>query len=148
MSSAIVKKCLELFKDDLKTETPTSVKKKKKTVDAMKLISSKNTGTWKELRRLQKQQRSQRRKQTKQTKSLIEIYQDRQHGDFTEHNISMLQKLSHAGKLKTNQAKMILEQNDRHRRRPKTEERKTEEKSIFTDKDFEKFEQEYNFTSQ
>ncbi|XP_060574069.1 uncharacterized protein LOC132731814 [Ruditapes philippinarum] len=143
MSSSLVKQSLSLFEDDLIRE-PTQ---KKKTKDPMSLISTKKKGVRKELRKLQTQK--QRISAAKRSSHLpINVSQVPEIHDYTDSSIKILTRLSQLDSSSKNTAKSISEHHRKKKRRKTTASKETkavEEKSAFSDKDFEAFAKDFDF---
>ncbi|CAH1273771.1 RPS19BP1 [Branchiostoma lanceolatum] len=146
MSASLVRKALDLFKDDLIEDSKAGTKGKKKAQplqNPTELISTNKRGVRKQLKRLQRG----RRRETltvkdKVTVSAIEQYKRQKKEDHTLDNLRYIR--SFKTKVNRNVGEKILE----HRRgrlakdQPKKK-RKTKETTVFSEEDFLKFEAEY-----
>lgn len=149
MSASLVKQSLSLFEDDLAKSTLYG--QKKKSADPLKLIGTRKKGVKKELERLKKQQ--QKNKQVKFKKS------DSSRGnapswcpeeiDYTEESVKALQKLERTKVMDKGTASMILDHHQKNvvrvREKPKHKPTRTDNKTAFTDSDFDKFLKEFDF---
>ncbi|KAL8576701.1 hypothetical protein ACOMHN_025174 [Nucella lapillus] len=148
MSQSVLKEALQLMQEDLNpTDVSTLQGKKRKTKNAMKLISTSRNGVWKELRRVQKQEQDRlKRKRDKKPdfKSAIEKYREEQLVRRVTEKPSTSSAEMNPSYLKN--AKTVLEYHLKHQNRGKqTGETEEEESTVFTDRDFDKFEEEYDF---
>ncbi|XP_045213382.1 active regulator of SIRT1-like [Mercenaria mercenaria] len=144
MSTSLVKQSLSLFDDDLNQEPA----KKKKTKDPMSLISTKKKGVRKELRKLQQEKQ---RKVPRKTSGLSTYndYQDPGCFDYTDKSVEILTRLSQLDSANKKAASTISEHHGKKRRRkaaPAKDNKTDEEKSAFSEKDFEAFSKEFDFS--
>ncbi|ESO89011.1 hypothetical protein LOTGIDRAFT_228955 [Lottia gigantea] len=149
MSSDLVKRGLELFNDqiELPNERKAKEKKSRKVKDGMRLINSNKHGVWKQLRQLHVEQAhdTKKKKLLKKTKSRLEEYKDNQEKDHTKSNVKIFKQISSVGKIKSVYSKKIIEQHQRKLSKDMPKEMNEESDTVFTDRDFDKFEEEYDF---
>ncbi|XP_050394566.2 active regulator of SIRT1 [Patella vulgata] len=150
MSSEMVKRSLQLFDDQIKQKTggnSHSSKKNKNIKDGMKLISTNKQGVWKELRHLHKTYaiESKKKRKLKKKISTLEEYREKADKDHTKKNVKLLKQVSNVGKVKSVYCKKILEQHQRKLAKDLPQESREEPDSVFTDRDFDQFEQEYDY---
>ncbi|KAK7112077.1 active regulator of SIRT1-like [Littorina saxatilis] len=149
MSHSIVKQALQLVQEDLQTEgdepSSSSKGKKRKIKNAMKLIKTDRKGVWKELRRLQKQEQEKIKSKFEKPnfKSSIEKFQE----DQVVLQAKKGQRPQATKAQPSKNAKKVFEHHLKHfnRRNASKELKQEEETTVFTDKDFDKFEEEYDF---
>ncbi|CAH1794775.1 unnamed protein product [Owenia fusiformis] len=147
MSASLVRKGLELFKDDLMTEKErekAKKRKKKSLEDPMKLISTKKSGVAKQLRHL-KQQHAKKQQTTvkdKHIKSAIEEYKRKRNYDSTADNLYYMTKLKDPTHSKASET---IYNHKRKKPIEKSQDSGKSERTLFTDRDFDTFEKEYDF---
>ncbi|PVD38509.1 hypothetical protein C0Q70_01124 [Pomacea canaliculata] len=131
------------MEDDLVAQIPGSSGscKKRKTKDAMKLIKTNRKGVWKELRKLQKkeQQKVKNKLSMLSFKSAVEKFQDDKSKELTRAYPDEVPV-----EKKNVYSKKVLQYHMQNFNRRKAEEPKKEEKTVFTDRDFDRFEEEYD----
>ncbi|XP_017548414.1 ribosomal protein S19 binding protein 1 [Pygocentrus nattereri] len=145
MSASMIRKGLELLSSDLK-DAGKSQKKSSQKVSVMDQISSNKKGVRKQIRQLQAHSRSAKSKTTvkdKRVKNALEEYRKKQKKSQLKSNLKYFLATSY----KTNEyhTKTILKQNTGRlsRHRPDKPVRKPQEKSIFTEEEFQRFQEEY-----
>ncbi|XP_076457913.1 uncharacterized protein LOC143291734 [Babylonia areolata] len=146
MSQPVLKQVLHLMQEDLNPAGESSKGKKHKTKNAMKLIKTSRKGVWKELRRLQKREQEHmksKRDKRPDFKSSIEKYQEEQLVSKVKEKAASKPVVANPSHIKN--AQKVLEFHLRHSGQMKQETEKKEEGTVFTDRDFDKFEQEYDF---
>ncbi|XP_077980712.1 active regulator of SIRT1-like [Glandiceps talaboti] len=149
MSASLVRKGLDLFSDDVKTDSEKSSKKKKSKhgpPDNMRLISTNRKGVKKQLKRLQMNEGFKKHKTTvkdKKTKSAIDSYWKCVPADNTEDNLRYM--LHHpSSSMDSHTFTQILSHHDSQKNRSKAEpEMKKEDTTIFDEEDFNIFDKEY-----
>lgn len=139
MSKALLKKSLEMFKDDLQSEVGSSSKKKKSS-DPMKKITTNRKGVRKALQRLKQREQKDRLLQlnNKRQRTAADDYADMQDYDMTEENITQIQRLSAVSKTTKFASEKILEyhRGKLAKDRPPEEEKAPEPKSVLFDDDW------------
>ncbi|KAL3877511.1 hypothetical protein ACJMK2_035209 [Sinanodonta woodiana] len=140
MSNLLVRQCLALFEEDFKQENVTP--KRKKSNNPMKLISTKKWGVKKELQKL----KTRPKKKTSTSKA----YKTRKDEDYTDDCLCNLQRLSanvaSAQTIKAAEAVVEREKN-RLSKNMKIEKKPKDESTVFTDRDFDGFEEDDSFFS-
>ncbi|KAK3591338.1 hypothetical protein CHS0354_028446 [Potamilus streckersoni] len=146
MSNFHVRQSLALFEEEFKQENVTP--KRKKSNDPMKLISTRKWGVKKELQKLKTRQR--KKTSTSSRSSLIEAYKTTKDADYTDDCLSILQRLSaEAGSTQTTKAAEAVVEREKCRlsKNMRIEKKPKDESTVFTDRDFDRFEEEDNFFS-
>ncbi|XP_078611697.1 active regulator of SIRT1-like [Branchiostoma floridae x Branchiostoma japonicum] len=146
MSASLVRKALDLFKDDLiedGTEGPKGKRKAQTSQNPAELISTNRRGVRKQLRRLQRgRRRDDLTVKDKITVSAIEQYKRQQKEDHTKDNLRYIR--SFKTKVDRSLEEKILEhQRGRLAKNQPKKKRKTKETTVFSEEDFLKFEAEY-----
>ncbi|XP_019614850.1 PREDICTED: active regulator of SIRT1-like [Branchiostoma belcheri] len=146
MSASLVRKALELFKDDLIEDSKEGTKGKRKSQTPQNprdLISTNRRGVKKQLKRLQNhRQRDHLTVKDKITVSAIEQYKRQQKEDHTAENLRFMR--SFKTKVDRNlEEKILAHQRGRLAKNQPKKKRKTKETSVFSEDDFLKFEAEY-----
>lgn len=149
MSKAILKKEIDLFKEDLscnagKTEKITGKKMTHK--DPMRRITTNKKGVKKELKKLKCQPLHKLPAIIKKQKLAVEESYKYRKEDKTHSNLTFLEKLKKLDSTPSSTVNKILVHNKGNlsKNKPQDDSEK-EEKSIFSDNDFDKFEKEYDW---
>ncbi|KAL7890805.1 hypothetical protein AOLI_G00002810 [Acnodon oligacanthus] len=145
MSASMIKKGLELLSNDLK-DAGKSQKKSSQKVSVMDQISSNKKGVRKQIRRLRARNRAAKSKTTVKDKRVInalEEYRKKQKKSKLNSNLKYFLATSY--KTSEHHTKMILKQNTGRLSRHQEDKpvRKPQEKSIFTEEEFQRFQEEY-----
>eukprot|EP00058_Branchiostoma_floridae_P013691 XP_002599179.1 hypothetical protein BRAFLDRAFT_117401 [Branchiostoma floridae] len=143
MSASLVRKALDLFKDDLIEDGAEGTKGKRKAQNPAELIGTNRRGVRKQLRRLQRgRRRDDLTVKDKITVSAIEQYKRQQKEDHTKDNLRYIR--SFKTKVDRHLEEKILEhQRGRLAKNQPKKKRKTKETTVFSEDDFLKFEAEY-----
>ncbi|KAG5278808.1 hypothetical protein AALO_G00102980 [Alosa alosa] len=148
MSASMVRRGLELLSEDLKdVHSGQKQKKRKAGASARDLISSNRQGVSKQLRRLQGHQGAAKSKATvkdKRVKSAIDEYRKKQAKSHLSSNLQYFLGTSHSTKQSATQK--IVNQNSGRQSRYRPDRpavKPKEEKSIFTEDEFQQFQKEY-----
>ncbi|XP_030638440.1 active regulator of SIRT1 [Chanos chanos] len=149
MSASLIRRGLELLSDDIKDTGKDKKKKGKSTqkVQIMDLISSNREGVCKQVRRLQGRSGAGKSKATvknKHIRSALDEYRKKQKKSHLGSNLEYF--LGAKEKTQENNTKKILLQNSgrQSRNQPDVPVKKPqEEKSLFTEEQFQKFQKEY-----
>ncbi|XP_013383345.1 active regulator of SIRT1-like [Lingula anatina] len=152
MSASLVRKGLELFKDDLETLQDSNSPKKGKSEKSDSTSSRNLLGTNKKGVKKQKERLTQKPNKNKVTikgkklKSVVEEYRKNKPKDNTTDNLYFLQLLSNSHKPHSSVVEKIMEQHRGKLAKDRPPEPVVkEEGSVFTDRDFDKFEEEYDW---
>ncbi|XP_036425948.1 ribosomal protein S19 binding protein 1 [Colossoma macropomum] len=145
MSASMIRKGLELLSNDLK-DAGKSHKKSSQKVSVMDQISSNKKGVRKQIRRLQAHSRAAKSKTTvkdKRVKNALEEYRKKQKKSQLKSNLKYFLGTSY--KINEHHTKTILKQNTGRlsRHQPDKPVKKPQEKSIFTEEEFQRFQEEY-----
>ncbi|KAK2857536.1 hypothetical protein Q7C36_005455 [Tachysurus vachellii] len=147
MSISLLKRGLELLNADLKV-VPKEQKKKKspRKTSVMDQISTNKQGVRKQVRRLQTHNTTRKNNATvknKQIKNALEEYRKKQKKSQLDHNLKYFLGTSY--KMKESCTKKIVQQNAGRQSRyhPEKPIKKQEKRSIFTEAEFQKFQEEY-----
>ncbi|KAM9483402.1 active regulator of SIRT1 isoform 1-T1 [Clarias gariepinus] len=121
-------------------------KKRTKKASVMEQISTNKQGVRKQIRRLQAHKTSRKNKATvkdKQIRNALEEYKKKQKKSQLDSNLQYFLKTTH--KMQETCTNKIVQQNAGRlsRHQPEKRVKKQEEQSIFTEAEFQKFEQEY-----
>ncbi|KAM4722161.1 active regulator of SIRT1 [Rhinophrynus dorsalis] len=147
MSTSLLRKGLELLGTERSDKKRLGSKKKNVSASGKReLLSSHKTGVKKQLSRIKQQGQQHNQRATvkgRVIKSAVEEFKKRSKNDNLQHNLKYM--LGFQSVTKKDVVKKILKQNrgriskDRQMKRQK----KIEEKSVFSDADFKRFEMEY-----
>ncbi|KAF7711190.1 ribosomal protein S19 binding protein 1 [Silurus meridionalis] len=146
MSISVLKRGLELLNEDLKGTTKGQKKKNPKKTSVMDQISTNKQGVKKQIRRLQANNKTRKNKATvkdKQIRNALEEYQKKQKKSQLSSNLEYF--LESSCKTQDSCTKKIVQQNvgRQSRYHPEKPVKKQEKQSIFTEAEFQKFQQEY-----
>ncbi|KAK3556721.1 hypothetical protein QTP70_015080 [Hemibagrus guttatus] len=147
MSISLLKRGLELLNEDLKVVTKGQKKKKStKKASVMDQISTNKQGVRKQIRRLQAHNTTRKNKATvknKQIKDALEEYRKKQKKSHLDSNLQYF--LGNSYKMQESCTKKIVQQNTGRlsRHQPEKPVKKQEKQSIFTEAEFQKFQEEY-----
>ncbi|KAL5018330.1 hypothetical protein ScPMuIL_004052 [Solemya velum] len=147
MSASLVRQALALFEEDTPTEDKHS-SKKKKTPDSSSFLGTNKQGVQKKRKLLrEKQNRELVMRKKKQTRSVVDEYLSSCPEDRTEENLYYLQKLSAHKTTPSGASETVLNHHRGKLAKDRTAPAEAQESlSIFTDRDFDKFEEEYDFS--
>lgn len=139
MSASLVKKSLDLFKDDLDDGS----KKKKKKGSSSQAIGTNRQGVRKKLSKLKKREQIERstKLRTKQLKTAVDDVNKRKSRDQTEANLDMILQFSTIGSLNAGTSQKILKQSKSRLARdqsPTKEEENSYQSILFSDRQFDK----------
>ncbi|XP_069123783.1 active regulator of SIRT1-like [Argopecten irradians] len=149
MSAAITQQCLHMFDDDFDDGKT----KKTRTKGTIADLGTSKKGVQKRRQQLKKHQkrRQEENKSMKNklfVKSTIEEYKQQQAEDWTDDSINRIQEMSKVCKTSSKITQAIVAQNrGRLSKNNPLPEAEQESSTVFTDRDFDKFEKEYDFFS-
>ncbi|XP_020375101.1 ribosomal protein S19 binding protein 1 isoform X2 [Rhincodon typus] len=147
MSAALVRKGLELMSQDLrdKGRSRKAIPRHTSSADRLHLVNTNKKGTKKQLKSLQGQgkNKSKATVKGKVVKSALEEYWKKKAADHTEENLQYMLGARFLTESKVTKKVLNYSQGRKAKDRPEEKEVKKEEKSIFTESDFRKFEREY-----
>ncbi|KAB5584520.1 hypothetical protein PHYPO_G00108490 [Pangasianodon hypophthalmus] len=146
MSISVLKRGLELLNEDLKGVAKGQKKKSTKKASMMDQISTNKQGVRKQIRRLQTHNTARKNKATvkdKQLRNALEEYRKKQKKSQLSSNMQYFLGTSY--KMQESCAKKIVQQNvgRQSRHQPEKPVKKQEKQSIFTEAEFQKFQEEY-----
>ncbi|KAI4893907.1 hypothetical protein NFI96_013428 [Prochilodus magdalenae] len=148
MSASMIRRGLELLSNDLKVTGKSQQKKKNNSqkVSVMDQISSNKQGVRRQIRRLQAHSRSAKSKTTvkdKRIRNALEEYRKKQKKSQLNSNLKYF--LESCSTTNDRDTKTILKHNTgrQSRHRPNKPVKKQEKKSLFTEEEFQKFQEEY-----
>ncbi|XP_060774828.1 ribosomal protein S19 binding protein 1 [Neoarius graeffei] len=148
MSSSLLKRGLELFNEDPKGAAKVHQKKKKKSTkkaSVMDQISTNKQGVRKRLRRVQgrKSRKNKVMVKDKRIRNALELYRKKQKKSQLDANLRYFLKNSY--KMEESCTKKIAEQSvgRQSRHKPEKPVKKREKRPIFTEAEFQKFQEEY-----
>ncbi|XP_017336220.1 ribosomal protein S19 binding protein 1 [Ictalurus punctatus] len=146
MSISLLRRGLELLNEDLKGVAKGPKKKCTKKASVMDQISTNKQGVRKQLRRLQPHNTTRKNKATvkdKQIRNALEEYRKKQKKSQLNSNLQYF--LGNSYKMQTSCTQKIVHQNvgRQSRHQPEKPVKKQEKQSIFTEAEFQKFQEEY-----
>ncbi|XP_066519736.1 ribosomal protein S19 binding protein 1 [Hoplias malabaricus] len=146
MSASIIRRGLELLSDDIKVAGKSQKKKNSQTKSVMDQISSNKQGVRKQIRLLRTHGKAPKSKTTvkdKHIKNALEEYRKKQKKNQLSSNLEYFLGTSY--KTQETHTKKILHQNTGRlsREQPDKKVVKPKEKSVFTEEEFQKFQEEY-----
>ncbi|XP_033757125.1 active regulator of SIRT1-like [Pecten maximus] len=150
MSAAITQQCLQMFDDDLVDDDLISTSRSR---GKSKGLGTSKKGVQKRRKLLKKQQKRRQEenlvmKNRTFVKSVIEEYKQQQAEDWTDDSVNRIQEMSKVCKTSPKVTQAIVEQSrGRLARNNPLPEAEQEPGTVFTDRDFDKFEKEYDFFS-
>ncbi|XP_073500367.1 active regulator of SIRT1 [Phyllobates terribilis] len=146
MSAAMIRKGLELLGSDSRDNNMSSLKKRKAEKNQQTTLSSHKIGMKKQRRRLKQQgvpQNQRASAKDRVIRSAVEEYKKRTAQDYLAQNLEYMRG-SQAVARKVSCSKILAQHSGRKARDQRgEEEKKVQEKSMFTDQDFKKFQKEY-----
>ncbi|XP_077134300.1 active regulator of SIRT1 isoform X1 [Ranitomeya variabilis] len=146
MSAAMIRKGLELLGSDSTDNNMSSFKRKRGGKNQPTTLSSHKIGMKKQRKRLKQQgvpQNQRASAKDRVIKSAVEEYKKRTAQDYLAHNLEYMLG-SQAVARKVSCSKILTQHSGRKARdRHGEEEKRVQEKSMFTDQDFKKFQKEY-----
>ncbi|GFO00599.1 active regulator of sirt1-like [Plakobranchus ocellatus] len=153
MSLDLVSRSLDL---DLEKDTNDQRKKQKNGSKRMPgsqnvtgLITTNRQGLRRELSKVERKQKKKaaEKKKKQKLKSRIEKYQEEHGQDYTQSNVEALKLIADLGKVSSDIAEKILYQHPCRLSRDVKQKSKEDESTPFSEKDFEKFAQDYTSSS-
>ncbi|XP_014674526.1 PREDICTED: active regulator of SIRT1-like [Priapulus caudatus] len=147
MSSSLIRKGLELFKDDLQLSDSKPNKQKSRPLSKEQILGTCKQGQKNKLKRMKRKQ-MQAAANNKVIKSAFEEHKKRALPDYTKDNLYFI-KMLEQNKIKSSKVDKILEQHSRKQIRDTEGQTSAEtkpESTVFDESDFSKFEKEFNFT--
>ncbi|KAG8556603.1 hypothetical protein GDO81_018130 [Engystomops pustulosus] len=147
MSAALLRRGLELLASDSAANNQSGLKKKQGGKNQKAVLSSHKTGMKKQLRKLKQQgvpQNQRASAKNRVIKSAVEEYKKRQSQDHLAQNLKYI-RLSAKNMVAEGVCKRILSHHSgrKSKDQQKTKKKKVQQKSVFTDQDFQKFQREY-----
>ncbi|KAF6032590.1 hypothetical protein EB796_009191 [Bugula neritina] len=158
MSHSLIRRGLDLYKDDLQGNTDSSrkishCKQKLTEKELIKMVGTNKKGFRRKLKRLQAKQNATTLKD-KKLKSQPDLYESYTRHDNTDSNIKALNLMRLLNK---DEQKVIAMAAEKHEAKSSKQRRRKSDKntsasddttssSVFTEEDFQKFFKEYNFT--
>ncbi|XP_060082259.1 active regulator of SIRT1-like [Ylistrum balloti] len=151
MSAAITQQCLQLFDDDLVDGDGTSTSRSRVECKGSKTNSKKGVQKRRQLLKKQQKRRQEEnliKKNKIFVKSTIEEFKQQQAEDLTNESLKRIQEMSRVCKTSSKVTHTIVQHNNgKLAKNIPTPVTQQESNTVFTDRDFDKFEQEYDFFS-